>query len=336
MQNKRDIALETLGESYSRKFQERIRQLDRLKGVFVEDNNINGVKARHLIMYKLVCDEEGHTELRSQDGNRAYEFLVEFDLEDVAYGIYYGCRGLIKGGKKEEQIGMLQAEWDELLSAEVCNLLNNTFLDKDFSHRFQKTNNADRGTYWPFWLSLNEDEDVIEVAARAVRLTFNVYKRYLVDGILPETRKVVPKTVNVRTRYTQEAFDQTLSTLASEGRQQVFDGAKARAVLRRFIRRAMVEARNCKPGLVEDPRYEKCWRFYRISNVQAGFLLTELAGRMGVPVGKKMSWHLFTDIFLSAKGEPLESLRQLYAQSKGKKGDNYRDWAKLYLDRILL
>ncbi len=327
--------LTNLKTSYKDKYLQRIRKLDGLK-TFVEDNSFNGVKAGHHIMYKLVCDAEGHTELLSKDGNRAYEFLIEFDLEDVAYGIYYGCRGLIKGGDQEEQIARLQSEWDDVLFGETCNVLNNTFVDKEFSGRFQKTNNANNRTYWPFWLSLYEDEDVVDVAALAVRLIFNVYKRYLVDGIVPETKRVVPKSVDVRTRCTQDAFDGALSLLDHESKQLMFDSAKAKAVFKRFIRMAVKEGRNRKQGLIEDTNYEKCWRFYRIRNVQAGFLFAELTERMGVRKNNEtVPWRYIPDNFLSEKGEPMENIRQSYVQTSVKKGDEHKAWAKQYLDRIL-
>lgn len=337
----RNIALEErklteLSTEYQDKYIKRMYSLRRLKKVFTEDNSFNGVNAGHHLMFKFICDENGSTELRSKDGNRAYEFLIEFDMEDTAYGIYYGCRGLIKGGDQEEQIALLQSEWDEILMGEVCNVLNNTFVDKDFSGRFQKTNNANNKTYWPFWISLYEDEDIITVAARAVQLMYKVYRRYLVDGILPENRDANPKVIEVRTRYTQDAFDQAMSDLDRDGTKYMFDSAKAKTVLQRFLRNAARAGRYGREGIVVDTRYEKCWRFTKISNVQAGFLLAKLTERMGVREGNaNIPWRYFTDYLLSEKDEPLDSIRQSYTQSGLKRGDSHMKWARQYLDRIL-
>lgn len=327
--------VELYGE-YKAKYVRRIKSLDKLKGVFVEDNSFNGVKAGHHIMYKFICGEDGSTELRSRDGNRAYEFLVEFDLEDVEYGIYYGCRGLIKGGDQEEQIAILQSEWDDILCAEVCSVLNNTFVDKDFSGRFQKTNNANNRTYWPFWIALYEDEDVVEVAARAVGLIYRVYKRFL-EGIIPEKRIIAPKELLVRTKYTEKAFEDAIRSLNQECKRFCLDGAKAKAVFKRFIRNSEKEGRLGKQGIVVDLRYEKCWRFNRMSNVQVGFLLAELTERMGVRKGKEpIPWRYFSGNFISAKDEPLENIRQSHSQSDRKSEEKHNLWAKQYLDRILL
>ena len=43
--------------------------------------------------------------------------------------------------------------------------LKNTFPGKFFTHRFKPTNNANNHTYWPFWITLHEDEDIVEGVA---------------------------------------------------------------------------------------------------------------------------------------------------------------------------
>lgn len=50
---------------------------------FVRDDTYNGVKTDHHIVFKLKCDEQGSTRLVSADGNRGYEFLIEFDLNNT-------------------------------------------------------------------------------------------------------------------------------------------------------------------------------------------------------------------------------------------------------------
>ena len=63
----------------------------------------------------------------------------------------------------------------------MCRVLNNTFLDKDFSYRFKFTDNANDGTYWLFWITLNKEEDIYDVGVKATTIIRNVFKRYL-DG----------------------------------------------------------------------------------------------------------------------------------------------------------
>lgn len=155
---------------------------------FIIDNSFNGVKANHHIMYKCIVNEKsGETLLMTSDGCIGYEFLVEFDKLDPAYGIYYGCRGHIKAGDQKSGIKRIEDDWENL-KVEVTAVLNNTFVDKDFSKRFQPTNNANNKTYWPFWISLGADENVIEVAARATKLICNIYKKYI-NGWKPRKKK---------------------------------------------------------------------------------------------------------------------------------------------------
>ena len=106
-------------------------------------------------MYKLV-NEDGNTYILDKKGDEKgeikYEFLVETDCEDFAYGIYYGCRCILDTkGDVEEQVKQCNKEWEDLKS-QVISALNNTFVDLDFSNRTIPTDNVSRMTYWPFWI----------------------------------------------------------------------------------------------------------------------------------------------------------------------------------------
>ena len=101
----RDDALETelmtqLHKEYVNRYIARIEKMDDVEE-FVRDDSYHNVKAIHHIMYKLKVGPRGETRLISADGNRGYEFLIEFDKKDPEYGIYYGCRGLILGGDQK-------------------------------------------------------------------------------------------------------------------------------------------------------------------------------------------------------------------------------------------
>lgn len=175
----RDIELErVLGNRLYEQYVERYKtEMEKLSDVedFVNDNSFHNVSAKYHIMYKLKCGDNGSTRIISKDGNRAYEFLVEFDTKDPEYGIYYGCRGLILGGNQEEEIIKFQKEW-LMIRRELTKILNNTFVNKDFSRRFRMTNNVNNKTFWPFWIALYDDEDVTDVATTALRLMANVYR----------------------------------------------------------------------------------------------------------------------------------------------------------------
>lgn len=119
--------------------------------------------------------------LYSKDGHRLYEFLIEYDVESPSVGIYYGCRGVtVDGFDHTQEIAQFRHDYD-MVKTEICRVLNNTFLDKDFSHRLKLTDNANDGTYWLFWITLNEEEDICDVGVNATTIIRNVFKRYL-DG----------------------------------------------------------------------------------------------------------------------------------------------------------
>ena len=119
--------------------------------------------------------------LYSKDGRRLYEFLIEYDVESPSVGIYYGCRGVtVDGFDHTQEIAQFRHDYDKV-KTEICRVLNNTFLDKDFSHRLKLTDNANDGTYWLFWITLNKEEDICDVGVNATTIIRNVFKRYL-DG----------------------------------------------------------------------------------------------------------------------------------------------------------
>lgn len=83
---------------------------------------------------------------------------------------------------------MFNEEWKDIRYY-VTAVLENTFPGKSFTHRFKPTNNANNHTYWPFWITLHEDEDIVEVGARAVRLIRSIYEGYLENEDVEALRK---------------------------------------------------------------------------------------------------------------------------------------------------
>ena len=129
-------------------YKKKMRLLDEVED-FKADASFHGNKAPHHMMYKL-------------------ETLYSKDYEPVV-GIYYGCKGLILDENDKDGMAMFNEEWEDIRYY-VTAVLENTFPGKFFTHRFKPTNNANNHTYWPFWITLHEDEDIVEVGARAVRL----------------------------------------------------------------------------------------------------------------------------------------------------------------------
>ena len=85
-------------------YRERIHTL-RDEPDFVCDNHVRKRVCEPHIMYKL-RNSDGLLALKGRNG-RYYDFLVEFDPDDFAYGIYFGCRCALN-------------EDDKLFTAQIC------------------------------------------------------------------------------------------------------------------------------------------------------------------------------------------------------------------------
>ena len=145
----------------------------------------------------------------SIDG-RDYDFVIEYHRGKPSEGIYYGIKGEVTSGDLEEQCGKFRKEWPNIFMMdksdlqkiydEICNeshdesrgkdifwgynfqlelteILNNTFPWKDYLKCYKPTDNIWKNRYWLFWVTLNDDEDIVKVAARAVKLMAKTYDR---------------------------------------------------------------------------------------------------------------------------------------------------------------
>lgn len=193
----------------------KLQRLDNiLKGINTNENEIRalqgwcrddsflGIPAANEIEYKLGGP------LISLDGTRAYEFLIEFCVNEPNAGIYYGVKGLtLEGdhycsidqfvedfwGMKMEGLinkGINKSEVDSQKAGKhntmdsdvgivrnlIAKCLNHTFPGKDFSKRFMFTDNALDYTFWPFWIAAEPEEDLVWETARAVSIIRRIYK----------------------------------------------------------------------------------------------------------------------------------------------------------------
>ena len=127
----------------------------------------------------------------SIDG-RDYDFVIEYHRGKPSEGIYYGIKGEVTSGDLKEQCEKFREEWPNIFMKEHKNrsslsdlqkattdILNDTFLWKDFLKCFKPTDNFNKKRYWLFWITLNDDEDVISVAALAVKLISKSFEEYL-------------------------------------------------------------------------------------------------------------------------------------------------------------
>ena len=67
--------------------------------------------------------------------------------------------------------------WGYNFQLELTEILNNTFPWKDYLKCYKPTDNIWKNRYWLFWVALNDDEDIVKVAARAVKLMAKTYDR---------------------------------------------------------------------------------------------------------------------------------------------------------------
>lgn len=133
---------------------------------------LSGIEKPSLMMYHVDV-------LHSHDGHRAYEFLIEYCTNDPSVGVYYGCRGFTKKQYSHpKEIQQFIKEY-EALKDELIQKLNRRFLGKDFTYRLLPTDNTDSKTYWLFWIQLQPDEDIREVALPATILIRDIFAKYL-------------------------------------------------------------------------------------------------------------------------------------------------------------
>ena len=173
---------------------------------------------------------------RSVDG-RNYDFVIEYHRGKPSEGIYYGVKGEVTSGDLEEQCGKFRKEWPNIFmmdkselqtkckesrgedifwgynfQLELTEILNNTFPWKDFFHCYKPTDNMWEQRYWLFWVTLNDDEDIVKVAARAVKLMAKTFERCMIikeQDRLYEAPDNNPNEcdTNQRTNFTEESYE---------------------------------------------------------------------------------------------------------------------------------
>lgn len=274
-----------LNDEASEFYKKKMRLLDEVED-FKADASFHGNKAPHHMMYKLGT-------LYSKDGCRGYEFLIEYDVYEPVVGIYYGCKGLILDGNDEDGEKMFNEEWKDIRYY-VTAVLENTFPGKSFTHRFKPTNNANNHTYWPFWITLHEDEDIVEVGARAVRLIRSVYEGYLenedVEALRKrsDSRKESQKEDKIRfsadVNFTKEAYQELLEKIGRMSK-------KGKGKTNKKLFEKLLEKATESGYLTKEKHYEAAWRivgngdvkerdFQKKTNKQFVYVIILLLGYM--------------------------------------------------------
>lgn len=174
------------------------------------------------IVYRYRPDD-AEKPFRSIDG-RDYDFIIEYHRNKPSEGIYYGVKGEVTSGNLEEQCEKFRKEWPCIfmkthkdrencltdLQKATTDILNDTFLWKDFLCCFKPTDNFNRKRYWLFWITLNDDEDIISVAALAVKLISRTFEEYLWGNNDFEDREATEKKQRGRPKKTNKKNDNYL------------------------------------------------------------------------------------------------------------------------------
>lgn len=342
----RDYELEKkLFEDYHQKFVDgyvkTISRFDEDKR-FVRDDTYHNKTSGHHIVYKLILNPEAielkdRTRILNKEKTRGYEFLIEFDKNKPSYGIYYGCRGLILGDNQTQEILNFQEEWENILKPKVCEILNNTFQLNNYYQRCLLTDNANNKTYWPFWIRLSEDEDILEVAGLATRLIYNVYKLYLETPNSTELKIKLKKNNGKNdtppipsTHYTEQAFENLFQ-----------DMPKTKKIITKILKKA-----ENKGYIIKSKLYEKAWVYneHKFHSDAEFALFIDLIykkfieGKNEDETGKaiivfietktvikkekdSIKWALFIPYMLANDGRPLLNLKKAYEKYKGGKKD---------------
>ena len=297
------------------RYSERIKVLDNHPD-FVCDNFVRDKPINPIIMYKLRCDD-GNLYLEGKDG-RKYVFLVEFDPDDFAYGIYFGCRCTLKANEEiATQVEACNKEWRNI-HREVIGALNHTFVDLDFFKRVIPTDNVSDMTYWPFWFRLGEEESVEDVAAVATKVIRNVYQWFLrsenydteKEEDVETNKKPGPKkNTEVRTRYTLKAYKGVLKQFDEKTKsgQRVYKDDAARYFT------TFLEILEDKKIIAPYRLYEKCWDIKYWENFEFAYLIQKFFEVSEIKVVRpdRIPWSLFTPIILSSEHNDIDEIRKV-------------------------
>ncbi|MDE6009425.1 MAG: hypothetical protein K2G90_09485 [Muribaculaceae bacterium] len=155
------------------------------------------------------------------DEGRIYEFLIEYDIYNPSQGIYLGCKSVtLPGFAHELQIEHASADWEKIRPF-ALRRLNNVFVNKDFTFRLRQPDNDHNGTFWPFWISLYEDEDPRKVGCKVLDILYNVYKDFLSGRLQEKVPHIItPKILDVETAFTNEAFRDLEETVKNNIRKK--------------------------------------------------------------------------------------------------------------------
>ena len=222
--------------------------------------------------------KDSNKPFRSIDG-RDYDFVIEYHRGKPSEGIYYGIKGEVTSGDLEEQCEKFHKEWPNIFmmdksklqkiydesrgkdifwgynfQLELTEILNNTFPWKDYLKCYKPTDNIWKNRYWLFWVTLNDDEDIVNVAARAVKLMAKTFERCMIMNEYnrlyeaPQDKKSADKSAAYQiTSFTEDSYKRFLKKMGND------DSGNSYGEM-------LIEKLIDEKYVFEDGRYEKCYR----------------------------------------------------------------------------
>lgn len=262
-------------------------------------------------------------QLLSADGHRRYDLLIEYDIYHPSHGIYFGCRSttLPDFNHAEETIAALK-EWNAVLPL-ALRRLNNVFPEKDFSCRLRDTDNDNDRTFWPFWISLHEDESPHAVARTALQILANAYRDYT-SGKATKVPTLDPSPITyppIRSAFTKEAYDAFINRIAanvaivSDLDHKDSKAQQAIDLLENFIQ----SSENAR-YIVRSDAYQYAWKLKEeISDIEFSAMVKTLFQIIGERLNLrsliKIPWRHIIRLFLRHDESPFkEQLKTLHAQ----------------------
>lgn len=249
--------------------------------------------------------------LTSNDGHRLYDFLIEYDIYNPSQGIYFGCKSVtLPGYNHQLEIDNALADWRQAHPL-ITLRLNNVFVDKDFTFRYKDTDNDTDCTFWPFWITLYEDELPEDVAVRALNIIAGVYNE-LISGQLPSMVPQMPDRSNyipVRTAFTHQAFEKFLSQIekyiceVSSYNLRLSNAERGRKFIKNFFDNAVTH------GLIHRvASYECGWKldaeFTDVDfKAMIKALIEEMQCQLGI-TGLKTPWNDVIRVFMRSNETP--------------------------------
>ena len=140
--------------------------------------------------------------------------------------------------------------------------------------RFKLPDNADDDTYWLFWITLNEEEDIKKVGVTATTIIRNVFRRYLNGETLSGGKLPEKKFEKSSTCFTDETYQSLLKVIQYKRDDKKVDPqrtAEARETFERFL----VGAEHQRL-IARDPNYSRAWRMQTKDRVDFGRMMIAL------------------------------------------------------------